>query len=184
MKGFTLIELLVVVLIIGILSAVALPQYQKAVLKSRQVKALVLLKAIQTQLTEYELANGEWPASNAAFREMLDIAGIKWNSAAYGAGRVGDYLISYSDVYTWQHWVNVVYFPGTGYSISQSDKSSYIGASWYGKVQNGIRSEVLTCSANPASNLAVSVCQSITQKSSPSQRIGGQLGVLALYNMK
>ena len=80
-KGFTLIELLVVVLIIGILAAVAYPNYQKAVMKARIARVLPQLKAIQEAEERYYMANGKYTTN----KEELDIdwedAGIEKNSS-------------------------------------------------------------------------------------------------------
>ena len=71
-KAFTLIELLVVVLIIGILTAIALPQYSLAVEKTRAAEAMTNIANIKKQAELYILENG-LPASTLYYKDFMTI---------------------------------------------------------------------------------------------------------------
>ena len=95
LKGFTLIELLVVVLIIGILAAIALPQYQKAVRRSRFVEIETNMRTLAMAGQACYLVKG-----NECSLEEMDIQvppckcvpGL-CTSCIYGGGSSGSSMI-------------------------------------------------------------------------------------------
>ncbi|MGB2578586.1 prepilin-type N-terminal cleavage/methylation domain-containing protein [Elusimicrobium simillimum] len=119
-EGFTLIELLVVVLIIGILAAIALPQYTKAVEKSRATEALVNGKNISDAVQRAMLQSGPeiW---QPPYKDLIDIdlSGGTWNSD-------GGFYITKHFVYRIEDWDFVnIYRVNNGTEVDFYDNTMY-----------------------------------------------------------
>ncbi|WP_455202419.1 pilin, partial [Kaarinaea lacus] len=74
--GFTLIELMIVIAIIGILAAVAIPQYQRYTVRSQASQALSAIRPWQLGLGEFALTNQNLPTTGQVTANPLIIPGI------------------------------------------------------------------------------------------------------------
>ncbi len=153
-QAFTLIELLVVVLIIGILAAVAVPQYKIAVAKSRVSGLLPMLKSVAQAEETYYLANGQYADD--------------WDTLSLEPGRKHNI------------YANIMTFPG-GYIGLNSQVGTYAvstlvpGVLIYAFYEHSSIASLrrkMSCYAKMGNDFANQVCQSVTHKKNPNNNNG------------
>ncbi|MBB1312171.1 MULTISPECIES: pilin [Aliivibrio] len=87
-KGFTLIELMIVVAVIGVLSAIAMPQYQKYVAKAEVASVLATLTGVKTNVEAHTVEHGTFPAANT--ESALGVPGMSLGTVLFVPTAEGD----------------------------------------------------------------------------------------------
>jgi type IV pilus assembly protein PilA len=90
-SGFTLVELMVVVAIIGILAAVAIPNYQKYQAKARQSEAKIALASVYTAEKSFSTENGSYTAC------LMEAGYTPDGSTASNAGATRYYTVGFTN---------------------------------------------------------------------------------------
>ena len=163
--GFTLIEMLVVVLIIGILIAIAIPEYRTAVLNSRLGTLIGNVKSLANDLEIYHLSWGDYPENNDLSRLEIGISGCEETD--------GNILCQNGDEYSFG--ISTTEKPIGGF-LGKSQGLAYI--QYLRDEPTASKRELHECWADSANKIANAVCLNLEgEKTGTSQwRSGNSYG--------